>query len=123
VQSARPLNKQSPTGVSDLRGLSRQTSNTGALRLVVARERTGAGRRAGGWAGRYEPGIGCGTRFLNRLAFQRGKQAEKRDFRERSTREKTFKWTTLAQSVPLSCQPGIGAALVRRGFTQGIAVG
>ena len=106
VQSARPLYKQCPTGVSDLLGSSRRTSYTGALGLGVADQRAGAGRRAGGWAGRFEPEIGCGTRFLNRLAFQRGKQAENCDFREGGTREERLKVPLFPAFSPFPVSPG-----------------
>jgi hypothetical protein len=56
------------------RGL--QTHARCACLLGVHRELVVVGWRAGGWTGRGERGMGCGTHFLNRAAFQRGKQAE-----------------------------------------------
>ncbi len=122
MQSARPRYKQSPTGVSDLRGRqdrvqsartfytfdasSRQTPNTRSLGPVVAGERAGAGRRAVGRAGGFEPGIGCGKRFLNRLAFPRGKQAENCDFREGGTREGRLKVPLFPTFSPFLVSPG-----------------
>ena len=76
---------------------------------------------------RGERGMGCGTHFLNRAALQRGKQAENKlktaIFGRGSTRKKRLNCPAFARFVPLSGQPGIVAAMVRRGYTQGVALG
>jgi len=63
--------------------------------------------------------MGCGTHFLNRAAFPRGKQAENKlktaIFGRGTTRKKRLNCPTLADCFLLSVQPGIVAAMARRG--------
>ena len=72
--------------------------------LGVARERAGAGRRAGGRIGCGEREMGCGKHFLNRAAILHGKRAEKqaenRDFREESHSQKTLKISHFFPTFP-----------------------
>ena len=63
--------------------------------------------------------MGCGTHFLNRSAFPRGKRAENKlktaIFGRGTSREKRLNVPLWARFRPLSGQPGIvGAAEVRR---------
>ena len=44
--------------------------------------------------------MGCGTHFLERLAFQGEKQAENCDFREGSIREKRLNWPPFSHFCP-----------------------
>ena len=86
-------------------GSSCQTPNTGARGLGVARERFGAGCRAGG---RARGGLCQGS--ADRSAFQAGKQAENRDFREGNHTQETFK---MVRFFPLF--PPFWSARDRRG--------
>jgi hypothetical protein len=83
------------------RGRHREVARGGAATAPPGPPSQGGQTKWGSFAGAGGR-MGCGTHFLKRLAFQGGKRAESRDFREGSIREKRPNvplWPTLSHGL------------------------